>query len=150
MRPLCLERGEAMSGSRKMLKVVSIVAAVTGLVMLVCGLGIAGCGLFGGTEITGTDAAPLYMGVSGVSALCFVVMGLMGMRASNVPSRSGTSLACAFGGIAVTAVAVVFWSWQGFAKIDVVNAVLLVAGGLEAVAVLLLTRKVKKEHETWH
>lgn len=139
-----------MSGSRKLLKLVSIVAALTGLAMLTFGLAVAGCGLFGGTAISGTDAAPLYMGVSGVSALCFIVMGLMGMRASNVPSRSGTSLACALGGIAVTAVAAVFWSWQGFVKIDVANAVLLVAGALEAIAVLLLTRKVKKEHETWH
>ncbi|MDO4437679.1 MAG: hypothetical protein Q4B77_07015 [Coriobacteriaceae bacterium] len=139
-----------MSGSRKMLKLVSIVAAISGLVMLLFGLGVAGCGLFGGTAISGTDAAPVYMGVSGVSALCFVVMGLMGMRASNVPSRSGTSLACAFGSIAVTAVAVVFWAWQGFVKIDVVNAILLVAGALEAIAVLVLTRKVKKEHDVWH
>lgn len=139
-----------MSGSRKLLKLVSIVAAITGLAMLMFGLAVAGCGLFGGTAISGTDAAPLYMGVSGVSALCFIVMGLMGMRASNVPSRSGTAVACTFGSIAVTAVAVVFWAWQGFVKIDIPNAVLLVVGALEAVAVLLLARKVKKEHDTWH
>ena len=139
-----------MSGSRKLLKLVSIVAAITGLAMLTFGLAVAGCGLFGGTAISGTDTAPLYMGVSGVSALCFIVMGLMGMRASNVPSRSGTAVACAFGSIAVTAVAVVFWAWQGFVKIDIPNAVLLVVGALEAIAVLLLARKVKKEHDTWH
>ena len=78
-----------MSGSRKLLKLVSIVAAITGLAMLTFGLAVAGCGLFGGTAISGTDAAPLYMGVSGVSALCFIVMGLMGMRASNVPRAAG-------------------------------------------------------------
>ena len=97
-----------MSSSRKMLKLVSIVAAITGLAMWTFGLAIAGAGLFGGTAISGTDAAPLYMGVSGVSGLCFVVMGLMGMRASNVPSRSGTSIATAFGSLAVSAVAVLF------------------------------------------
>lgn len=59
-------------------------------------------------------------------------------------------MACAFGSIAVTAVAVVFWAWQGFVKIDIPNAVLLVVCALEAVAVLLLARKVKKEHDTWH
>ena len=90
------------------------------------------------------------MGVSGVSGLCFVVMSLMGMRASNVPSRSGTSIVTAFGSLAVSAVAVLFWSWQGFVKIDVPNAVLLVVGVLEALAVLFLARKVKKEHDTWH
>lgn len=106
--------------------------------------------MFGGTAISGTDAAPLYMGVSGVSGLCFVVMGLMGMRASNVPSRSGTSIATAFGSLAVSAVAVLFWSWQGFVKIDVPNAVLLVVGALEALAILFRARKVKREHDTWH
>lgn len=139
-----------MSGSRKLLKLASIVAAITGLAMLTFGLAIAGCGLFGGTSISGTDAAPLYMGVSGVSALCFVVMGLMGMRASNVPSRSATAIACAFGCIAVTAVAVVFWAWQGFVNIDVPNAVLLVVGAAEALVVLAFARKVKAEHATWH
>ena len=139
-----------MSGSRKLLKLVSIVAAITGLAMLMFGLAVAGAGLFGGTAISGTDAAPLYMGVSGVSGLCFVVMGLMGMRASNVPSRSGTAVATSFGSLAVTAVAVLFWSWQGFVKIDIPNAILLVAGALEALAVLFLAHKVKKEHATWH
>ena len=110
MRPLRLTRGEAMSSSRKMLKLVSIVAAISGLAMWTFGLAVTGAGLFGGTAISGTDAAPLYMGVSGVSGLCFVVMGLMGMRASNVPSRSGTSIATAFGSLAVSAVAAVFWS----------------------------------------
>lgn len=139
-----------MSGSRKLLKLVSIVAAITGLAMLTFGLAVAGAGLFGGTAISGTDAAPLYMGVSGVSGLCFVVMGLMGMRASNVPSRSGTAVATSFGSLAVTAVAVLFWSWQGFVKIDIPNAILLVVGAVEAIAVLMLARKVKKEHATWH
>lgn len=139
-----------MSSSRKMLKLVAIVAAITGLAMWTFGLAVAGAGLFGGTAISGTDAAPLYMGVSGVSGLCFVVMGLMGMRASNVPSRSGTSIATAFGSLAVSAVAVLFWSWQGFVKIDVPNAVLLVVGALEALAILFLARKVKREHDTWH
>ncbi len=150
MRPLRLTRGEAMSSSRKMLKLVSIVAAISGLAMWTFGLAVAGAGLFGGTAISGTDAAPLYMGVSGVSGLCFVVMGLMGMRASNVPSRSGTSIATAFGSLAVSAVAAVFWSWQGFVKIDIPNAALLVIGVIEALVILLLARKVKKEHETWH
>ncbi len=150
MRPLRLTRGEAMSSSRKMLKLVSIVAAISGLAMWTFGLAVAGAGLFGGTAISGTDAAPLYMGVSGVSGLCFVVMGLMGMRASNVPSRSGTSIATAFGSLAVSAVAAVFWSWQGFVKIDIPNAALLVIGVIEALVVLFLARKVKKEHETWH
>lgn len=139
-----------MSSSRKTLKLVSIVAAITGLAMWTFGLAIAGAGLLGGTAISGTDAAPLYMGVSGVSGLCFVVMGLMGMRASNVPSRSGISIATAFGSLAASAVAVLFWSWQGFVKIDVANAVLLVVGALEALAILFFARKVKKEHETWH
>ena len=150
MRPLRLTRGEAMSSSRKMLKLVSIVAAISGLAMWTFGLAVAGAGLFGGTAISGTDAAPLYMGVSGVSGLCFVVMGLMGMRASNVPSRSGTSIATAFGSLAVSAVAAVFWSWQGFVKIDIPNAALLVIGVIEALVILLLARKVKREHETWH
>lgn len=150
MRPLRLTRGEAMSSSRKMLKLVSIVAAISGLAMWTFGLAVAGAGLFGGTAISGTDAAPLYMGVSGVSGLCFVVMGLMGMRASNVPSRSGTSIATAFGSLAVSAVAAVFWSWQGFVKIDIPNAALLVIGVIEALVVLFLARKAKKEHETWH
>ena len=150
MRPLRLTRGEAMSSSRKMLKLVSIVAAISGLAMWTFGLAVAGAGLFGGTAISGTDAAPLYMGVSGVSGLCFVVMGLMGMRASNVPSRSGTSIATAFGSLAVSAVAAVFWSWQGFVKIDIPNAALLVICVIEAMVILLLARKVKKEHETWH
>ena len=150
MRPLRLTRGEAMSSSRKMLKLASIVAAISGLAMWTFGLAVAGAGLFGGTAISGTDAAPLYMGVSGVSGLCFVVMGLMGMRASNVPSRSGTSIATAFGSLAVSAVAAVFWSWQGFVKIDIPNAALLVIGVIEALVVLFLARKVKKEHETWH
>lgn len=150
MRPLRLTRGEAMSSSRKMLKLVSIVAAISGLAMWTFGLAVAGAGLFGGTAISGTDAAPLYMGVSGVSGLCFVVMGLMGMRASNVPSRSGTSIATAFGSLAVSAVAAVFWSWQGFVTIDIPNAALLVIGVIEALVVLFLARKVKKEHETWH
>ena len=150
MRPLRLTRGEAMSSSRKMLKLVSIVAAISGLAMWTFGLAVAGAGLFGGTAISGTDAAPLYMGVSGVSGLCFVVMGLMGMRASNVPSRSGTSIATAFGSLAVSAVAAVFWSWQGFVKIDIPNAALLVIGVIEALAALFLARKVKREHETWH
>lgn len=139
-----------MSSSRKMLKLVSIVAAITGLAMWTFGLAVAGAGLFGGTAISGTDAAPLCMGMSGVSGLCFVVMSLMGMRASNVPSRSDTSIVTAFGSLAVSAVAVLFWSWQGFVKIDVPNAVLLVVGVLEALAVLFLARKVKKEHDTWH
>lgn len=150
LRPLRLKRGETMSGSRKMLKLVSIVAAITGLAMWTFGLAVAGAGLFGGTAISGTDAAPLYMGVSGVSGLCFVVMGLMGMRASNVPSRSGTSIATAFGSLAVSAVAVLFWSWQGFVKIDLPNAALLVIGVVEALVILVFARKVKKEHETWH
>lgn len=150
MRPLRLTRGEAMSSSRKMLKLVSIVAAISGLAMWTFGLAVAGAGLFGGTAISGTDAAPLYMGVSGVSGLCFVVMGLMGMRASNVPARSGTSIATAFGSLAASAVAAVFWSWQGFVKIDIPNAALLVIGVIEALVVLFLARKVKKEHETWH
>lgn len=139
-----------MSSSRKMLKLVAIVAAITGLAMWTFGLAVAGAGLFGGTAISGTDAAPLYMGVSGVSGLCFVVMGLMGMRASNVPSRSGTSIVTAFGSLAVSAVAVLFWSWQGFVKIDAPNAVLLVVGVLEALTILFFARKVKKEHGTWH
>lgn len=126
-----------MSSSRKMLKLVAIVAAITGLAMWTFGLAVAG-------------AAPLYMGVSGVSGLCFVVMGLMGMRASNVPSRSGTSIVTAFGSLAVSAVAVLFWSWQGFVKIDAPNAVLLVVGVLEALTILFFARKVKKEHDTWH
>ena len=68
-----------MSSSRKMLKIIAMVSAITGLAMLTFGLAVAGAGLFGGTAISGTDAASLYMGVSGVSGLCFVVMGLMGM-----------------------------------------------------------------------
>ena len=131
-----------MSSSRKMLKIIAMVSAITGLAMLTFGLAVAGAGLFGGTAISGTDAAPLYMG--------FVVMGLMGMRASNVPSRSGTAVATSLGCLAVTAVAVLFWSWQGFVKIDVPNAILLVVGAVEALVVLMLARKVKKEHATWH
>lgn len=139
-----------MSSSRKMLKIIAMVSAITGLAMLTFGLAVAGAGLFGGTAISGTDAASLYMGVSGVSGLCFVVMGLMGMRASNVPSRSGTAVATSLGCLAIAAVAVLFWSWQGFVKIDVPNAILLVVGAVEALAVLMLARKVKKEHATWH
>ena len=59
-----------MSSSRKMLKIIAMVSAITGLAMLTFGLAVAGAGLFGGTAISGTDAASLYMGVSGVSGLC--------------------------------------------------------------------------------
>lgn len=139
-----------MSASRKFLKIVSMLVVLTSIGFLVCGVLMAGFGLFSAAPISGTDAAMPYAGVSAVTCAVFLLMGLSGMQSANVPSKINTTCAMVYGGIALMAVNVAFWAWQGFSNIDGADAVLLVLGIAEVAAAFVFARNVKKEREVWH
>lgn len=139
-----------MSSSRKMLKIVSMVAVLASLGFLVCGVALAACGLGGGTAVSGTPMAPVYGGISAVTAVSIALMGLAGMRAANVPSKVGASHALTMWCLLVMVANVGFWAWQGFSSLDTANGAMLAIGIALSGSSFVFAGQVKKERELWH
>ena len=139
-----------MSASRKLLKIVSMVALLASLGFLVCGVALAACGLGGGTAVSGTPMAPVYGGISAVTAVSIALMGLAGMRGANVPSKVLASYSMAIWCLVVMVVNVGLWAWQGFSSLDAANGIMLVVGAGLAAASFVFASKVKQERELWH
>ena len=139
-----------MSASRKMLKIVAMLALVPAVAFVVCGVVLGACGVGGGVAISGSSMALPYGVVAGVSALVFLLAGLAGMRAANVPSHVGSACAMAIATLVAVLGNVAFWVWMGFANLDIANAVTLVLAAALAAGLFVLSGKVKKERELWH
>lgn len=148
-----------MSASRKLLKIVSLITILSGISYLVAGLLIAGLGLFGGSEpIVADGGASLDARVAGASlavlaaasAAAYLLLGLLGLRAANVPSKVGPVYLLSMVGIALAVVNVLYWAWQGFSTIDWGSAGNLLFTAAESVLIFVLARNIKKERELWH
>ena len=148
-----------MSASRKLLKVISMITILSGISYLLVGLLMAGLGLFGGTEpIIATEhasldaqgAGMLLAGVAGVSAVVYLLLGFLGLRGANVPSKIGPVYALSIVGIAMAVLNVLYWAWQGFSTIDLGSIGNLLFSAAESVLIFVLARNIKKEREIWH
>lgn len=139
-----------MSASRKMLKIVSMVAVLASLGFVVFGVVITACGVGGGNDVTGTPMAPVYGGISAVTALSVLLMGLAGMRAANVPSKVAASYALTIWCLVVMVVNAGFWAWQGFSSLDSFNGAMLAIGVALSGSSFVYAGQVKKERELWH
>ena len=148
-----------MSASRKLLKIISLITILSGISYLVLGLLMAGLGLFGGADpIIATDhasldaqgAGTLLASIAGISAAAYLLLGFLGLRGANVPSKIGPVYALSIVGIAMAVVNVLYWAWQGFSNIDAGSIINLVITAAESVLIFMLARNIKKEREIWH
>lgn len=148
-----------MSASRKLLKIVSLITILSGISYLVFGLLMAGLGLFGGTDpIIATEsvsldargAGALLAAIAGISAAAYLLLGFLGLRGANVPSKIGPVYLLSIVGIAMAVVNVLYWAWQGFSSIDAGSVINLLVTAAESVLIFVLSRNIKKEREVWH
>lgn len=153
-----LER-KHMSASRKFLKIISMVTIISGISYVIAAAGFVAVGMFGGMDTIALDNMPIAMpaeaagillaAIAGGNAILNLVLGFLGLRAANVPSKIGPVYVLTIISLVANIINLVFCFFQGFG-VDVAHTFSVVLGLVCAIVMFVLANNVKKEHETWH
>lgn len=152
-RPPPTFKGEDMSLSRKILKIVSLLMILSGISYLILDVIFVAIGMVDGSsalydDLTVGQAAVLLIILSTVIGIEYLVMGVLGLRGANVPSKIGPFRVLAIIGLALAIIdIVVYVAFGDFAAMDINSVIDKLIGLALNIVGLILANNVKKEAE---
>lgn len=148
-----------MSSSRKFLKIISLVTLLSGVSYIIAAVGFIALGVLGGADVIAVENLPVAMTaqtagivlavLAGGNAVINLMLGLLGLRGANVPSKIGPVRTLALLSLLMCALNLVFCLFQGFGA-DIAHTFGVVLGLVCSIVTFVLANNVKKEYEAWH
>lgn len=150
-------KGEAMSASRKLLKIISLLTILSGISYIVMAGILAMAGIAGGgeslpgTPVTAESAALILIVVAAAGAIANLFTGFLGLRGANVPSKIMPAYILSVCALVVAVVNVIAnIALGGLKNADFMTIFNMVYGVACPLVMFVLCNNVKKERELWH
>ena len=150
-------KGETMSASRKLLKIISLLTILSGISYIVMAGILAVAGIAGGGEslpdmpLTAELAALILIVVAAAGAITNLLTGFLGLRGANVPSKIMPAYVLSICALIVAIINVIVnIALGGLQGADFMTIFNMVYGVACPLVVFILCNNVKKERELWH